>query len=596
MRAALLSIFLATLVALAALFGITASTALASGATWTQQTAAGQRGWEEVVSSADGEKLAAVPFADADGNADYFYTSTDGGVTWTQQTGSGQHFWNSIASSADGTHLIANACDADDCSTGANIYTSTDGGVTWTQRTVPLEVWGAVTSSADGEKLAISAQCGVECSGGGNGDIYTSTDGGATWTQRTAAGARQWFGLASSADGTKLAAADANNGAGGYIYTSTDGGMTWATSTAAGAREWSSISSSADGTKLAAVDAGSGAGGDIYTSTDGGATWTDQTAAGTRNWLSITSSADGIKLAADIGDAPGDIYTSSDGGDTWTDQTAAGTQFWGGITSSADGSKVAAAEAFDATCSNPGYIWTATLSPTLTTSAASSVFPTGATLNGSIDEVGNGTSTTEGFVYGADTAYGATTTESGSFGTGSFTAGIAPLTCNTTYHYAAYATNGYLGYGNDQTFTTSACPSSSGGGMVVGSGPLAPSPFFFNYKPPVFQIIYPDGHVVYPATSFAAHPASTASSSASYTFTQNRKLNDSGPDILTLQQFLNTHGFQVASSGPGSPGSESDYFGAKTYQALVKFQQANNLPATGYFGPLTRALVNSQDR
>jgi hypothetical protein len=43
MRAALLSIFLAALVALAALFALTTAPALASGATWTQQTAAGQR-------------------------------------------------------------------------------------------------------------------------------------------------------------------------------------------------------------------------------------------------------------------------------------------------------------------------------------------------------------------------------------------------------------------------------------------------------------------------------------------------------------------------------------------------------------------------
>jgi peptidoglycan hydrolase-like protein with peptidoglycan-binding domain len=32
----------------------------------------------------------------------------------------------------------------------------------------------------------------------------------------------------------------------------------------------------------------------------------------------------------------------------------------------------------------------------------------------------------------------------------------------------------------------------------------------------------------------------------------------------------------------------------KTYQALIKFQQSKNLPQTGYLGPLTRALINSQ--
>jgi hypothetical protein len=109
-------------------FVLTTSTAFASGATWTQQTGAGQRNWEAVTSSADGTKLAAVAFNDAFGNPDYIYTSIDGGATWTQQTGSGQHFWNYIASSADGTKLFAAGCDLGDCSTGSKIYISTDEG------------------------------------------------------------------------------------------------------------------------------------------------------------------------------------------------------------------------------------------------------------------------------------------------------------------------------------------------------------------------------------------------------------------------------------------------------------------------------------
>ena len=57
---------------------------------------------------------------------------------------------------------------------------------------------------------------------------------------------------------------------------------------------WQSIASSSDGTKLAAVVSG----GFIYTSSDSGATWTERTAAGSRNWSSIASSSDGTKLAA----------------------------------------------------------------------------------------------------------------------------------------------------------------------------------------------------------------------------------------------------------------------------------------------------------
>jgi photosystem II stability/assembly factor-like uncharacterized protein len=73
-----------------------------------------------------------------------------------------------------------------------------------------------------------------------------------------------WSSVASSADGTKLAATDSA----GRIYISTDSGTTWT----AGENEhqWSGIASSADGTRLGAVVSG----GQIYLSNDSGLTWT----------------------------------------------------------------------------------------------------------------------------------------------------------------------------------------------------------------------------------------------------------------------------------------------------------------------------------
>jgi parallel beta-helix repeat protein len=60
-----------------------------------------------------------------------------------------------------------------------------------------------------------------------------------------------------------------------------------------------------------------------------------------------------------------------------------------------------------------------------------------------------------------------------------------------------------------------------------------------------------------------------------------------------LQRFLNTNGFPIAPSGPGSLNNETDIFGALTRQALIKFQQANGItPALGIFGPITRAFIN----
>src|SRR5450759_4716907 len=82
-------------------------------------------------------------------------------------------------------------------------------------------------------------------------------------------------------------------------------------------------------------------------------------------------------------------------------------------------------------------------------------------------------------------------------------------------------------------------------------------------------------------------------SAASAPFSQNLQLRDTSGDVARLQQFLNAEHFLIAQSGPGSPGKETTTFGLLTYQALIQFQSAHGLPATGFFGPLTRAFVSS---
>lgn len=76
-------------------------------------------------------------------------------------------------------------------------------------------------------------------------------------------------------------------------------------------------------------------------------------------------------------------------------------------------------------------------------------------------------------------------------------------------------------------------------------------------------------------------------------FTRNLQVGMTGNDVKALQVWLNTNGYQVASSGPGSPGNETSRFGAATRAALIKFQKAKGIfPAVGYFGAKTRAAVN----
>lgn len=81
--------------------------------------------------------------------------------------------------------------------------------------------------------------------------------------------------------------------------------------------------------------------------------------------------------------------------------------------------------------------------------------------------------------------------------------------------------------------------------------------------------------------------------SVPYRFGRDLQWHDTGEDVRQLQIFLNGNGYPLSQSGPGSPGEETNYFGAATFRALARFQAAHSLPTTGYFGVLTRALIAS---
>lgn len=66
------------------------------------------------------------------------------------------------------------------------------------------------------------------------------------------------------------------------------------------------------------------------------------------------------------------------------------------------------------------------------------------------------------------------------------------------------------------------------------------------------------------------------------------------PDVRRLQQFLNSNGFAVSPIGSGSKGRETEYFGLLTRYALARYQKAAGIvPASGYFGPITRSKINA---
>jgi len=79
-----------------------------------------------------------------------------------------------------------------------------------------------------------------------------------------------------------------------------------------------------------------------------------------------------------------------------------------------------------------------------------------------------------------------------------------------------------------------------------------------------------------------------------YIFKYNLFVGTIAKDVKKLQQYLNRNGFLLTNSGPGSIGQETEFFGRLTKQALINFQKINNIsPAFGYFGPITRGVVNN---
>jgi hypothetical protein len=233
------------------------------------------------------------------------------------------------------TWLISDTCgNTNTCTQTVTVTNQCVPGQTWTPHESNRE-WWCLASSADGSRLVAGTY---------PGQIYTSDNFGSSWTARPT-GSHHWTMVACSDNGDNLVAVVS----GGQIYTSMDSGEHW-TEQDSGVRNWIAVASSENGDKLVAVDNGGYDGGQIYTSADWGTTWTAHES--NRHWWAVASSADGSKLVAV--EWGGRIYTSTDSGVTWMPRESS--RLWSAAASSADGSKLAAA-------ANGGLIYTSACPP-----------------------------------------------------------------------------------------------------------------------------------------------------------------------------------------------------------------------------------------
>lgn len=121
----------------------------------------------------------------------------------------------------------------------------------------------------------------------------------------------------------------------------------------------------------------------------------------------------------------------------------------------------------------------------------------------------------------------------------------------------------------------------------LGKG-ISPASGYYGPVTRAYVNSHPLGVVAPAASPTATQPVVNIS----VVFTRDLRLGMTGTDVKQLQVLLNSKGFMVASTGVGSPGKESAYFGAATQAAVKKFQTAQGIvPVNGSVGPLTRAAL-----
>jgi hypothetical protein len=286
---------------------LTYATSTNAGTTWTAKTEplsdpSNVGHWTCIASSADGNTLLAM------NSYNTVWASTNSGISWASNVITSANSLASVALSADGTKAVAVDGSLWGLINSGGIYTSTNSGMTWSQTTAPIEPWSSVTSSADGTVLAATAWDGSPAI-----PVYVSTNSGLTWMPTATPSNMDCTVIACSADGRKIIVGGEDVSSSSWVIcTSTNSGNTWVLdNVSSNASQWYGVASSADGTRLIACTEGSNP--VVFTSTDSGATWITNSLPN-HSWMGVAASADGGRMAAAYSDAAtvvyGGIYTS----------------------------------------------------------------------------------------------------------------------------------------------------------------------------------------------------------------------------------------------------------------------------------------------
>ncbi|MDB6024341.1 MAG: Immunoglobulin I-set domain protein [Verrucomicrobiales bacterium] len=191
-----------------------------AGVTWILTSAPGQE-WRNIASSADGNVLVAGTYNGV------IYVSTDSGSTWQQRLSAGNY--GLVSCSSLGDRLVA---------AGGGVYFSTNYGATWSKATnAPALIWSDLATSTNGDVIALV----------GGKSLITSTNMGATWSSNNLANMGTGP-IALSGDAKTLTMAIAK-----AICSSTNLGTTWVTNNAPNNITWDTVATSSDGSRLAAA-------------------------------------------------------------------------------------------------------------------------------------------------------------------------------------------------------------------------------------------------------------------------------------------------------------------------------------------------------